>query len=276
MTAVVYEFRKIGIEKQNNYIFQYVKDRKLTDIYHSHDFYELIWILGGMGKQIIDGDEMAAEQDMIVMLRPGEKHRFVEQSDDMEVVSLSVKKEEFELFANVYDARLLSRIEKSVKPLQYTAASGMNVEAMYRRASRSVSEYDCKLLLSFFLNTYISQTRCLESNSGLPPMLQSAIDEMQKTGNLRQGIPAFCSLSHYSQSHLARLIRKHFNLSLKQYINELRLQKARSEIILTRRSLESISEELGFQSFSHFNKIFKAKFAVTPAALRKENGTWTA
>ena len=41
-------------------------------------------------------------------------------------------------------------------------------------------------------------------------------------------------------------------------------------------SIEKISEGLGFASFSHFNKIFKKRFSVTPAVLRKTGGIWTA
>lgn len=66
------------------------------------------------------------------------------------------------------------------------------------------------------------------------------------------------------------------NTTPKQYINELRLQKAYNCIVLTQKSVEDISEELGFASYSHFNKIFKARFYITPGALRKEKGIWTA
>lgn len=107
-------------------------------------------------------------------------------------------------------------------------------------------------------------------------MLSCAIFEMKKTENLKRGIPAFIELSHYSQSHLSRLIKKHFDMSLKQYINELRLQRAYSDIVLTRRPAADISDELGFSSFSHFNKIFKAKISVTLAVLRKNSGFFTA
>jgi AraC-like DNA-binding protein len=107
-------------------------------------------------------------------------------------------------------------------------------------------------------------------------MLAAAIEEMKSKDALREGIAAFVRASHYSQSHLSRLIKAHFGMSLKQYVNDLRLTSAYNSIILTNRTPEDISEELGFSSFSHFNKIFKAKFAVTPAALRKQRGVWTA
>lgn len=49
MLETVYEFKDIYNRTQSNYIFQYVKNRKLTEIYHSHDFYEIIYFFAGQG-----------------------------------------------------------------------------------------------------------------------------------------------------------------------------------------------------------------------------------
>ena len=149
-------------------------------------------------------------------------------------------------------------------------------EAFRIQIQKGISEHDCKFLLSYFLNACVKSLNDLKHISPLPKNLALAIEEMKKEENLKAGIPAFSALSHYSHSHLARLVKKHFGMSLKQYINEMRLQSAYQDIILTNESAEEISERLGFSSFSHFNKIFKARFSITPAALRKNNGTWTA
>ena len=52
--SIKYEFdsTKPLIERKN-YIFQRVSDRKLTDIYHSHDFFEIIIIDKGQCSKLI-------------------------------------------------------------------------------------------------------------------------------------------------------------------------------------------------------------------------------
>lgn len=274
MVPLVYEFEKIYFKKQKNYIFQRVQGRKLTDVYHSHDFYELLLCVNGSGVQLVNEEEMRLKKGEALLLRPSDRHCFVSQTEDVAVVSLSVKREEMELFSNVYDALLLGSIHRGDMPFcfSYSFPSAGIIE----KEDGAVDEYDCKLILSWFLKGYIDASGCLERASELPFALAYAVEEMQKTENLRRGIAAFTELSHYSQSHLARLIRKYFKTSLKQYVNELRLQSAYNSIVLTRQSTEEISEALGFLSFSHFNKIFKARFSVTPAALRKSRGAWTA
>lgn len=94
--------------------------------------------------------------------------------------------------------------------------------------------------------------------------------------HLKGGISAFVELSHYSRSHLSRIIRKHFNMSLHDYVLNLRLDAAYNALVLSKESIEDIAESVGYMSVSHFNKIFKEKFGITPASARKYNGFLTA
>ena len=271
LDATLYEFEAIDCEKQNGYIFQYVKGRKLTDVYHLHDFYEVIWCLKGNGMQTINEKESLFFENRIVLLRPSDRHCFIRQSADIEILSVSVKKEEFERFANAYDLHLLKTIAADAMPTLFACEP-----KAFDIAKKSVTEYDCKLFLSFFLHEYIVYTKNIKKNTSLPPLLSLAIEDMKKEENLKKGIEAFTALSHYSHSHLARLIKAHFGMSLKRYVNELRLQCAYNNIVLSNESAEEIAENVGFSSFSHFSKIFKERFSTTPAALRKSSGAWTA
>ena len=113
-----------------------------------------------------------------------------------------------------------------------------------------------------------AHTKDTWSHAGIPRELLSAVEEMKKIENLRNGISAFVTLSNYSQSHLARLVKKQFGMGLKQYINELRLLRAYDDLIWTKESAETISENLGFSSYSHFYRIFKGRFSISPSVLR--------
>ena len=108
-----------------------------------------------------------------------------------------------------------------------------------------------------------------------PAAIKLAMSEMKKPGNLRGGADRFAELSRYSRSHLNRLMKKHFNISLHEYIRDARLESAYRLLILSGTDLETLSESLGYNSFSHFNRIFKEKYGMTPAAVRKKYGLFT-
>ena len=152
MTSVLYEFDTIICEEQKNYIFQFVKGRKLTDIYHAHDFYEWIWFLKGSGTQRINEAEYTERANTVVMLCPGDRHCFVTQSEDIEVVSLSVRKKEFEMFAGAYDPFLLKHMDSGESPKRFQARGEINPDT-FRKTAQEITEYDCKLL---FLEASVS------------------------------------------------------------------------------------------------------------------------
>lgn len=261
MASVLYDFDTLVHGEQKNSIFQFVKKRKLTNTYHSHNFYELICFLRGRGTQIVNDKETLAEEKTVMLLCPGDEHCFVEQSEDIEIISLSVRRDHFELLSSAYGLFFEQHPHTFAFP---------RVSKLYDicRENRMVLESDCTLILSTLLHAYI-HSKDQFSHSSLPSELLAAVDEMKKSENLKKGITAFLSLSNYSQSHLARLMKINFGMGLKEYINEQRLLRAYDELILTNESAEVISENLGFSSYSHFCKIFKDKFSVPPSSLRK-------
>ena len=209
----------------------------------------------------------------MVLLRPNDRHCFINQSDDAVLFSFSVQRKEFEAIADIYGKDFFDLILKSDNPLFCDNCSLLNYSLLdYENMYANPEEYDCKFLLSSILHYYIQHSK---SNLAIPSSLSFAINEIKKTENLREGIKAMIKLSNYSQTHLARIMKKYYNTTPKHYINELRLQKAYDYIILTQKSIELIAEELGFNSYSHFNKIFKERFSVTPASLRKKKKIWT-
>lgn len=269
-----YEFDTINIEKNNNFVVQSVSGRKLSGIYHSHDFYEIIVIGKGECESIINGERHTLQEDCFQFLKPGDCHSFISQSEDIHVISVSVRKEEFESLLNYYDSSLKGRLRASEKPILCSK------HGIYRTlcnvcadAVSSGEEYECKFLLSCLIRLYISVAD--RNKEDIPNSLSYAMRQMQKYENLKSGIEAFTKLSGYSHSHLARLVKKHLGVTVHEYILNLRLSAAYNELILSRESIENIGEKLGYCSLSHFNKIFKKKYGITPAMLRRKHGSWT-
>lgn len=62
----------------------------------------------------------------------------------------------------------------------------------------------------------------------------------------------------YERSYLYRLFKKKFNVSIKKYINEKRILKARTLVIETDKTFKEIAEEVGYKDYSTFLKQFKA------------------
>lgn len=264
MNQIEYKFENLMINMKSNYIFQRIKDRKLTDVYHSHDFYEWIFVIKGNCTHILNEEEVCLNENVLLLLSPGDRHKFTDQSHDAHVISLSVKKDEFENFKsafNIYEET--SYIQTILNP---------NQVRIILNFYHSAVELEYKLLLANLLKIYIDSF----NNTDSPPgMLKSAMIEMRKPENLKIGIKRFTEITNLSKTHLNRLLKKHYNTTMHDYIVKTRLEIAYNLLIITNTNMEDISESLGYASFSHFNKIFKIKYGISPAELRKKYGSWT-
>ena len=259
MKPEIYHFDHLPLSRLRSYIFQHVFGRPLTAIYHSHDFYEIIWVRHGQAKKTVNGEPMTLSAGQALLLRPGDAHAFLYQSEDVSVLSLSVRGEELERVAAVYAPELTGHITAAQHPFPFALPSA--------ECPRCETEFDCKHLLSFFLHAYIAAVGF--SVASPTPMLEALAVEMRKRENLRRGIAAATAISHYSQCHLARLVRAQLGMGLKEWINSLRLAAAEEELLLTASPIPAIAEGVGFSSLSHFSKLFKDRFGVTPAAMRR-------
>ena len=166
MSEVLYEFKDIYKRTQSNYIVQYVKNRKLTDIYHSHDFYEIIYFLQGKATQLVNGKEISFGPNSIILMRPHDKHCFLNQSENTVIVSLSVQSDEFELLSNTYSTSLKSKITNSAEPKMYSISHLLPYTSTdFEKLTSNEKEHEFKFLLFCFLKSLIDS---IEEKDSIP------------------------------------------------------------------------------------------------------------
>ncbi|WP_343116624.1 GlxA family transcriptional regulator [Ostreiculturibacter nitratireducens] len=71
-----------------------------------------------------------------------------------------------------------------------------------------------------------------------------------------------------STRQLERLFGKYLNTSPKRYVVEMRLHRARNLIVQTEQSIAQIAMACGFNSTSHFSKVFRSHFGISPLSHR--------
>lgn len=74
-----------------------------------------------------------------------------------------------------------------------------------------------------------------------------------------------------SEVYLRKLFARHYRTSPKQYILELRLQKARQLLTQSPATVTETAEQCGFSSPYHFCRIFKKKTGLTPTQYAKQH-----
>lgn len=78
------------------------------------------------------------------------------------------------------------------------------------------------------------------------------------------------NMCHMSYSYFAKKFHALYGQSCKDYIEFIRLSKAENLLLFTNADLNYISSETGFSDCSHFIRIFKRKYGLTPKQFRLE------
>lgn len=74
-----------------------------------------------------------------------------------------------------------------------------------------------------------------------------------------------------SQGYLCRLFKKSVNMSVIDYLNYCRIQKAAGMLTTTTFSVSEIASNCGYNNISYFNKVFLGFMHQTPTKFRREN-----
>jgi len=94
------------------------------------------------------------------------------------------------------------------------------------------------------------------------------IDYLDRLKDEPVEIPKLAAMVGMSVSGFGREFKKVFGMTPSAYCNQLRLRRARSQVISSRLPLGEIALENGFYDQSHFTKRFSAMFGITPKKLR--------
>ena len=75
-------------------------------------------------------------------------------------------------------------------------------------------------------------------------------------------------LLNYSGDYINRIVRKFTGLCLFDYSMNFCMKKAAEELLYSQKTINEIAEELHFSNKTHFYKIFKEKYGITPKEFR--------
>ncbi|MGN6180897.1 MAG: helix-turn-helix domain-containing protein [Mucilaginibacter sp.] len=123
-------------------------------------------------------------------------------------------------------------------------------------------------MISRFLNAHPFKSKNTEP---IPSKILEAIRYIQI--NLKENLTVnyLASRANLHQDYFSRLFVKYTGQRPLAYLHEKRIERAQYLIATTTMSYNEIGEKTGFESVSHFSKIFKKVTSLTPGEYRKLN-----
>jgi len=108
------------------------------------------------------------------------------------------------------------------------------------------------------------------SRPGPPPSwlrrVRDSLDDRYGERELR--IADLAAVAGVDPAHLARAFRAHYDTTAGEYLRAVRVQRAASALARSTDSLAQIALDAGFADQSHFTRVFRAAYGVTPRRWR--------
>ncbi len=255
---------------------------------HSHDFSELVIILGGTGIHRIDKFEHFAKAGDIHVFNPGAVHGFGE-ADNLSMCNIS------------YNAELFSTLRSDVKTIPgfqslfildalaqgnprsqtFTPAGRLPIHELRLAESmidEMLSEFEARregyesLLVGCFLKLVVFLSRNYrspdEDTSSSLLKLAKAVSMIEKSFTGDISLRTLCEVSGLSARHLSRLFVRNYGTSPVEYIIRTRLEYAAGLLRRGQRPVTDIAYDSGFDDSNYFSRRFRQFFGQSPSEYR--------
>ena len=256
-----------------NFDFNYTVDKQppqSLDIRHCHDNYEILYIIDGYGRCVIEGNSFDIKPGTLIVIRPFEYHSMQLENDSIYeryVIHFS----ETYLLDDALNllATMLKDVEGSCK--LYTATSlSKNVLPIFERFDTVDSLPDNEKYI--YVKTLLSQLMIFLSVSGGEEI---AINEGELGARviryLNENICRNVSLDtlarrfFVSKYYLCRAFKKHNGVSVHGYIIHKRVMYAK-QLIAQGESASGAAYKVGFGDYSAFYRAYVKIVGKSPTA----------
>lgn len=260
---------------------------------HWHYFMEIIYMIEGTALMNCDQQAFVAEQGDMVLFLPHQVHSIYAASGmPLKYYVLKFDVGQLSPSAGMPGSRADIHFSSLFRAARWNPASKLffrsdemtdfPVEEWFRRgcAEMQRQEYGYWLMMQSYVNTLLTfvlrhwRVRGFDTNQAvfhapeekhiyyITEYIDAHIQDNLKVEELAK----LCNMSY---SYFAKSFREMYGQSCKQYISFVRLCKAEKLLLFTDQDINDISQETGFSDSSHFIKVFRGKYGMTPAKYRE-------
>lgn len=259
--------------KEIKILFSVIAKMSMKDTYkpHAHPYYQLNHIIQGRYEYKIGKNSLVANVGDTILIPSNCVHSFTQTKDEtgyyfevkfssfskdvMEMcsdVGIFVENDDYsgKIFKEIFDESNNSTPKSEEIMLVYLYAILFKLGAEKRRTRNSASKY---IEVSTYSAAVRDTIKFLENNY----MKQLTLDEIVAQTTLHK-------------SYLCALFKKETTVSIFECLMIIRIRQAVELLTYTPMSLAQISEETGFVSYTHFNRVFTKHVMNPPGQYRKK------
>ncbi|MFY9390717.1 MAG: AraC family transcriptional regulator [Limnochordia bacterium] len=273
------------INKFDKFAFEFNRLQKQHDmqIFHFHDYYEIYYLVSGERDYFIDNRTYHVKPGNIVLINRGVIHRTIGSSPKGYERALFYYEKEFEEEINrrYPNARLFSVFNLDLHVFSLSEQDQQFVNEQILKIAKEClerPENHESYLEVLFIELLFYLKRCISDSLTAVP--QVANPKMAKISDIiaflndnymkRLSLPLITEKFFISTSCFTKTFKEATGFTFVEYLNNLRIKHAQYMLRGTDLTVSEIAERVGFDSVTHFGRVFKKYTGISPLAYRKD------
>lgn len=240
---------------------------------HFHDYYQLIYIIDGIGKANVYDEDITLGPSSMLFIAPGVTHGLLPDGDSgLQTLDTKFRLDHSSDLADSLDC-LPFHIEDNnqfiQKRLEYIRKEGMDGLPFFRTMCNSIM-HQILILLCRHQDKTISMipSDSCDTNHVQDSIVLKAIEWIREHYQEDIDVSEVGESLGYSTEYVCRKFKQHLNYTPHQYLTRVRIEKAKELLKQLDPPIKEISYMVGFKSIHHFSRIFKEYSGQPPGAWR--------
>lgn len=243
---------------------------------HCHAHYEIIYVVRGAGKYVVEGEQYELRPETLMLFRPGEFHYVNVRRDEayeryvfhFSVEGLAVEEE---ILRKLEERPLGEGNFYAIRDFSLTVAPLFERFLQLSVLPRPVAEQIAVLILSELL-LLLSLTRPAAHKSKREEPLGARVIRYVNSHIAEPlSLDAIAREFYVSKFYLCRAFKRHNGISVLGYINSKRVMMAR-QMIESGEVAAVVSERVGFSDYSTFYRAYRKAYGHAPTEARGREG----
>lgn len=273
---------------------------------HSHDFYEIAYVMEGWGTHHTDSSSQRIQEGDYLLITPGIRHCIVSPAESSiprirvcnclftaaffspvirHVLDLPSMRHTslFSLLSGSSPFCLILRddafhsIRTTLRMIQYAINQPPQQPFRDTHGDPEVLSGTEVMIRNHLENFLIATGDIYESRlseDALPGrndrLIQNLTSYIRSHLDLPLSLSSLAERVHFSPEYLSRYFKRHTGQTISSYLSDVRMKKAEELLLHTAYPISEIGYLCGYPSNSNFRKYFTKKFGVSPREYRKQ------
>ncbi|AND79496.1 AraC family transcriptional regulator [Streptococcus pantholopis] len=257
-------------------------------LYHSHDFFEMVYVYQGSAVTDINGTVVTLQAGDLCLLNLQSVHKLIIPDEKSIIFNLLIRRElimgnfmdlfkETDFMAFFYTNSLYANTSKSHFEIFHLKDKNV-IACLYRIIEEFILKepYYDMIMVSYMTSLLLHLTRLyqdkldakIKSKSAGAPNISEILRFIQENYSHRISLSDLASHFGYTERSMMRFLKQYVHHRFTDIVKEFRLNQACYFLRGSDDSIDDIARKTGFSSRSYFDKVFKSVFRQTPKDYR--------